>query len=168
MAAKQKTTKRTSGSTKFKQDAHALQRAVSELVRLYQFRDRSSICYYDISVTQCHALSAIDGQGPLKLGRLAEELYLDKSTTSRVVVSLEQKGYVKRSVDADDARAINLTATARGRKLYARIVRDLEIEMEEIVVGFDSEARQAAIRIVTLLTEAAASRFAKAGIDCAD
>jgi len=40
-------------------DARDLHRAVGDLVRIYQFRDRKSICYYNVSVTQCYALSAI-------------------------------------------------------------------------------------------------------------
>ena len=40
-------------------DAVALQAAVSELVRVYQFRDRDRICCHDISVTQCYALETL-------------------------------------------------------------------------------------------------------------
>src|SRR5688500_8387945 len=34
-------------------ETRELRRALSELVRVYQFRDRDRICCYDISVSQC-------------------------------------------------------------------------------------------------------------------
>ena len=67
------------------QDAAALHAAVSDLVRVYQFRDRDHICCHDISVTQCYALEAVAERGPMRLGALADRMFLDKSTTSRVV-----------------------------------------------------------------------------------
>src|SRR5262245_19696817 len=44
------------GETDLQDDAEALHAAVSDLVRIYQLRDRNQICCYDISVTQCYAL----------------------------------------------------------------------------------------------------------------
>jgi hypothetical protein len=68
--------------------------ALTQLVRVYQFRDRDRICRYDVSVTQCYAVEALVKQGPLRLQALAEQMFLDKSTASRVVDTLERKGYV--------------------------------------------------------------------------
>src|SRR5688572_9374684 len=96
-------------------DAAALQAAVSELVRVYQFRDRDRICCHDISVTQCYALETLAEHGPMRLSALAERLFLDKSTTSRVVGTLVKKGYVAQHADATDGRATALEATVRGR-----------------------------------------------------
>ena len=56
-----------------------------------QFRDRDRICCHDISVTQCYALETLVQQGPVRLSGLAERLFLDKSTTSRVVSTLVRK-----------------------------------------------------------------------------
>src|SRR6476469_10157818 len=81
-------------------DAVALQAAVADLVRVYQFRDRDRICCHDVSVTQCYALETIVEHGPLRLSALAERLFLDKSTTRRVVSTLVRKGYVAQRADA--------------------------------------------------------------------
>src|SRR4029450_8752881 len=86
-------------------DAVALQSAVADLVRVYQFRDRDRICCHDVSVTQCYALETLVQQGPMRLSALAERLFLDKSTTSRVVSTLVRKGYVEQGPDARDRRA---------------------------------------------------------------
>ena len=114
-------------------DAIELHVAVSELVRLYQFRDRDKICCHDISVTQCYALEVLVEVGPQRSQALADALRLDKSTTTRVVDALVRKGYVDRSVTSDDARAVSLRVTRSGRALYERINNDL-IEQQEALL----------------------------------
>src|SRR3954466_8777196 len=95
--------------------AAALHEAVADLVQVYQFRDRDRICCHDVSVTQCYALETIAAHGPLRLNALAERLFLDKSTTSRVVSTLVRKGYVEQRADASDGRATTLRATRQGQ-----------------------------------------------------
>src|SRR5262245_22081160 len=99
-------------------EADDLHEALSELVRLYQFRDRDRICCHELSVTQCYAIDALVRRGPVTLGDLASDLYLDKSTASRVVTTLVRKGYVERTVHPADARAVLLRATPAGRRLH--------------------------------------------------
>jgi MarR family 2-MHQ and catechol resistance regulon transcriptional repressor len=140
-------------------DARRLQTALSDLVRIYQFRDRKSICYYDISVTQCYALSSIATRGPMPLNDLATELYLDKSTASRVVGALVRKGYVRRSTDEKDARAVRLQTTEKGLALHLQITADLLEEMRDLVGDFDPSTRRAATRLIARLAEAAAKKF---------
>jgi hypothetical protein len=47
------------GKNDLDRDTRDLYAALSDLVRLYQFRDRDTICCHDISVTQCYALQAL-------------------------------------------------------------------------------------------------------------
>jgi DNA-binding MarR family transcriptional regulator len=139
-------------------DAEALHDALSELVRVYQFRDRDRICCHDISVTQCYALDALLRRGPSGLNELAAELYLDKSTASRVVAALERKRYVSRQPHPEDGRAVVLTVTARGRRLHDRIRAELVAEAEKLVADFEPEVREAAARLILRLARAAATR----------
>jgi MarR family transcriptional regulator, 2-MHQ and catechol-resistance regulon repressor len=141
-------------------DSLALQRAVQDLVRLYQFRDRDRICCHDVSVTQCYALEALVVAGPQRLNDLAARLRLDKSTASRVVDALERKGYASRLADASDARAVALTATPAGRKLHQRIHDDLVREHEQLVADLTPSARRAAIEVIGRLARAAERRIA--------
>jgi MarR family 2-MHQ and catechol resistance regulon transcriptional repressor len=144
-------------------DAAALQAAVSELVRVYQFRDRDRICCHDISVTQCHALEALVQHGPMRLSALAERLFLDKSTTSRVVATLVKKGYVEQHADAADARATALHPTTSGRRLYKRITDELVQQQKQLLQDFDPEVREGVISVIRRLARAADARF-RAGV----
>lgn len=140
-------------------EARDLHRAMAELVRVYQLRDRQRVCYYDLSVTQCYALGELLSKGPLGLNALAGALALDKSTASRAVDSMEDKGYVKKLPDPEDARAIRIEVTARGRKIHERVLEDLYEETRELAADYDSKARRATTEFVERFTRKAAARF---------
>lgn len=144
-------------------DAEALQEAVSDLVRVYQFRDRDRICCYDISVTQCYALETIVEHAPIRLGMLADRLYLDKSTTSRVVGALVRKGYAEQRSEANDRRAVALLPTRAGTRLYDRITRELVEQHKALVQDLDPHVRQAVVQVIRDLGRAADARF-RAGL----
>lgn len=140
-------------------DAQALQAAVADLVRVYQFRDRDRICCHDVSVTQCYALETLVEHGPLRLGALAQRLFLDKSTTSRVVAALVKKGYVDQHPDAADGRATALSASRRGRALCARIAADLVAQQRDLLEDFDPAVRAGVVDVIRRLAHAADARF---------
>jgi DNA-binding MarR family transcriptional regulator len=141
-----------------REDARAVHEALSDLVRVYQFRDRDRICCHDVSVTQCYALEALIRRGPITLGELAAELYLDKSTASRVVGALERKRYVARSPHPTDGRAVLLRPTAAGDRLHAMIRKDLIEEATALLRDFEPRVRKAAAQIMARLARAAAAR----------
>jgi DNA-binding MarR family transcriptional regulator len=157
----------TRSTTTLDRDAEALQGAVAELVRVYQFRDRDRICCHDVSVTQCYALETLVEQGPLRSGALAERLFLDKSTTSRVVATLVRKGYVEQHADASDGRATTLSATRRGRALCARINADLVAQQRSLLEDLGPAVRAAVVDVVRRLARAADARFRTGVSGCA-
>jgi DNA-binding MarR family transcriptional regulator len=157
---------RTAGPDQLDSDAAALHDALSELVRVYQFRDRDRICCHDVSVTQCYAIDALLRRGPSGLNELAAELYLDKSTASRVVTTLERKGYVTRASHPDDRRAIVLTVTPAGRRLHDRIRKDLVGEARALLRDFEPGVRKATAQLILRLARAAAERSGVSGSSC--
>lgn len=147
-------------------DARELRGALSELIRVYGFRDRDRICCYDVTVTQSNALDALAERGALTLNDLAAELYLDKSTTSRVVSRLEDKGYVARRENPESRRSILIGLTPEGEGLRRQIERDLLTEEMRLLEDFDPEVRRAAARLVARLARAAAARVDTSGGTC--
>jgi DNA-binding MarR family transcriptional regulator len=151
--------KRVAPAATVSQDAQELHSAVSELVRVYQFRDRDRICCHDISVTQCYALETLVDHGPLRQGALAERLFLDKSTTSRVVGTLLKKKYIEQLADPADGRAVLLQASRTGRALCRRITDDL-IEQQQALLGdLAPDVRAGVIAVIRRLAQAADARF---------
>ena len=142
-------------------DAAELLEALTQLVRVYQFRDRNKICAHDVSVSQCYALQAIARREAPSLNELAAAQFLDKSTASRLVDGLEEKGYVRRGQDPEDGRAVRLEVTSKGRTLLARIERDLLEEQMRLVRDFPPEVRRATAQLVLRLAQATSARMAR-------
>lgn len=148
-----------SAAERLQADAEALNAALADLVRVYQFRDRDRICCFDISVTQCYALEALVEHGPMRSQALATRLLLDKSTTTRVVDALERKGYVERRPDDQDARAVSLRITRSGRSLYDTINRGLIAQQAQLLADLDPATRASVTDVIRRLAKAAEARF---------
>jgi MarR family transcriptional regulator, 2-MHQ and catechol-resistance regulon repressor len=153
------TTPREAKLATLNRDAAALQAAVADLVRVYQFRDRDRICCHDISVTQCYALETLVDHGPMRLSALAERLFLDKSTTSRVVSTLVRKGLVDQRADNRDGRATTLSATRQGRSLCTRITDDLIEQQKQLLQDLAPAIRTGVVEVLRRLAQAADARF---------
>jgi MarR family 2-MHQ and catechol resistance regulon transcriptional repressor len=151
------------GDPQLDADTLALHRTFSELLRVFQFRDRDRICCHDISVTQCYALGTLVERGERTLNELAAELFLDKSTASRVVDALVAKGYVTRTPHPRDRRAVQLMPTAEGRELFARIDAELLAELRGVTAAFPPEIRHAMHEMLVRFLRAAGPRFLPAG-----
>jgi MarR family 2-MHQ and catechol resistance regulon transcriptional repressor len=147
-------------------DSRSFYEALSELLRVYQFRDRDRICCYDVSITQCYALEALARDRAMTLNDLASHLYLDKSTTSRVVDALERKGYVIRSEHPADGRALRLKITPAGRALHGRILNGILAEEEALLAEFSPEVRRSMTQVVVRLAKTAERRLSSCGSGC--
>ena len=139
--------------------AEALYEAVNQLIRVHQFRDRESICCHNVSVAQCYALETLVKLGPLRLQTLADEMCLDKSTTSRVVDALLRKGYALKSLDPRDQRAVQLSLTSEGQALYRTIRESLITEEASMIEDIPPGGVDAALVLLGKLTVAARARL---------
>jgi DNA-binding MarR family transcriptional regulator len=63
------------------------------------------------------ALSVLVFGGPMALGQLAAAEQVKAPTMSRIVAGLKRSGLAKIEADAQDARRIRVTATAKGEQL---------------------------------------------------
>lgn len=154
------------GDASLLSDARHLSEALSELIRVVQFRDRDRACCYDISVSQCHALKGVVDAGGLTINDLAAHLYLDKSTASRIADGLVEKALIKRERDGQDGRVVNLVATDEGRELCSNIEGDLAVEYAELLQDFDPEIRSAITKLVASLGRSFAARVDVTGGSC--
>jgi MarR family transcriptional regulator, 2-MHQ and catechol-resistance regulon repressor len=144
----------------------ALHAALTDLIRVYQFRDRDRICCHNLSVSQFYGLASLIEHGKLTLNGLAAELYLEKSSASRLVDGLVAKGYATRGPHPDDRRATLLAPTAAGRRIHARIVRETMAEERRVLADFVPPVRAAMAELLGRLARAAQARVAAAGGSC--
>lgn len=91
--------------------ADRLHSAAIHLLRRLRVEDEA----LGISAPRLSALSVLVFAGPQRIGELARIEQVEPPTMTRLVDGLERDGYVARSPDPDDARAVRVEATDRGR-----------------------------------------------------
>lgn len=93
--------------------ADALHSAAIHLLRRVRAEDEES----GIGPARLSALSVLVFGGAQRLTDLARTEQVKPPTMTKVVTGLEQGGLARRVADPDDARAVRVEATARGRTL---------------------------------------------------
>ncbi len=147
-------------------DAARLQEALADLIRVLQFRDRDRACCYDLSVSQCHALQALFQNGPMTVTKLGGELYLEKSTASRLAKALLEKDLVRKRAPRADGRVVILQVTEAGHRLARKIMNDLSEEYMDLLEGFEPEVRAALPLLLDRLTQTISTRMDPEGLAC--
>lgn len=77
----------------------------------------------DLPASGVHAVLEIGGAGDITAKQLSDVLLLEKSTVSRLVRVLVERGEVLETADAEDARHKRLHLTAKGKETLAAIDR---------------------------------------------
>ncbi len=96
----------------------------------------------ELTAQEAHALRVISIHQKLNQQLLADRLGIDKSQVTRLVNSLEQRGYITREVDSEDRRARLIGSTPKAdavkqldlewnNRYYEWLLSDLEQEEKE-------------------------------------
>ena len=101
-----------------------LREKVRALEKKFGLLEEEIVCY-GISMAECHTLVEIGRAGAVSLNQLAEKLSLEKSTVSRKVNDLVEKGFVERKTDPEDRRYILISLAEEGRLLFNKIEQDM-------------------------------------------
>jgi len=131
---------------------------MTDLLRVYQFRDRDRLGYYGLTITQHYVLDILIQQGPLTLNELVAEMGLDKSTLSRVLDVLERKHAARRVANPADGRSTLIEVTRSGREKRGRAVADLVAENAVVLSTFARGTRRRFVDLIAALTSAARRR----------
>ncbi len=110
-----------------------LMEAIRTLVRRFSLAERADIACCGMTVAQAATLEALSGSDGIRLGELGRRLGIAPSTLSRNLDRLEDRGFVVRSPDPDDRRALRASLTDAGRSAAAS-VRNQEIEFTRTIL----------------------------------
>jgi len=91
----------------------ALYAATNAMTRTY----RPLLTELDITYPQYLVLLVLWERDGIRLGEIAEELYLATHAVSPIIDRLEEAGLVQRTRDPADGRAVAVELTVRGREL---------------------------------------------------
>ncbi len=95
----------------------------------------------DITYSQVLAIISIPNDG-VEMSELARKLGLDNSTITRLVVRLENKGFVGRRQSKRDKRAIKIFLKIKGLTVQQDIEKKIESIGEKIKIEIDDEKRE--------------------------
>ena len=108
-----------------------------DLQRLF----RSDISIKNMTYSQVLAIISIPIDG-IEMSELARKLGLDNSTITRLMVRLENKGWVGREQSRRDKRAIKVFLKTTGLVLQKDIEKKIESIGEKIEIEIDDEKRE--------------------------
>jgi DNA-binding MarR family transcriptional regulator len=91
-----------------------LRQVLRHFDREIHFQDIQSCCN-GVSFAQCHTLLEIEKNVNISISELANNMSLDKSTTSRTVDGLVNIGLVDRIIPKDNRRMATISLTEQGR-----------------------------------------------------
>ncbi|MBA2386150.1 MAG: MarR family transcriptional regulator [Acidimicrobiia bacterium] len=117
-------------------------------------RPERTPCGFEAGVAEAHALAEL-GAGPLRQSELVARLGLTKSTISRLVSVLVDRGWVERDVAADDGRGVDVRLTRAGRDAAARLSKARTRRMQALLDAVPAQRRRQVIDALDLLEEAA-------------
>jgi len=92
-----------------------------ELCRATRCCQQEAVLCEDLTFIQFYTLDLVARPGGLKLAELHESLLVDKSTTTRLIAPLLERGYLVKQKLPEDARAVRLALTEAGRDIHARV-----------------------------------------------
>src|SRR4030066_349172 len=107
-----------------------------------------------VTFNQFMILDAVAKKGELGLAELHGILSVEKSTTTRLVNPLIQKGLLKRDRATHDSRAARLTLTEEGRETHRRVWLCLGGFFQNITRQIPEGQRKGVLESVRVFTEA--------------
>ena len=132
-----------------------LQLRVQRFIRAFGLLEQDQTpCGFPVPPSQAHALHLLAQGEALPQHLLASELHLDKSTVSRLVDGLVNRGWVERTVNPDDRREVRLRLTAAGRAAVEQLAAAATAKYRGIWERIPPEQRSQVIEALAVLNDA--------------
>jgi DNA-binding MarR family transcriptional regulator len=98
---------------------------------------------FSLSLSEMFALMALSAEEPMSQQVLAEQLHLEKSTVSRLIKHLEQRGWVKRVRDPHDTRIFRLHLSDEGHKQALCLAKSLAERHQRLLAELKPDEQEA-------------------------
>jgi len=97
---------------------------IRKLVMTYQSFEQYSSAHMKslgITLTQFDIIATLGNQPPMTCKLLGEKTLVTKGTMTGVLERLEEKGFIRRELNAKDARSQLISLTKKGEQLFEKI-----------------------------------------------
>lgn len=133
----------------------ALQAQMVALVRAFGlYRPEQTPCGKPVAVAEAHTLMELTAHAPLAQHELTARLRLQKSTVSRLVGQLEERGWLTRSRSPEDGRVYLLELTDAGRTVAADLAGARQAKFTRVLAAIPAEQRGMVVEMLSVLVEA--------------
>ena len=119
-----------------------LRRGLQQLIRLSRILEPQSGAGTHASLSEVMALGELADVEAMSQHELAQLLGLEKSTVSRLVAGLVDRGWVSRERNSDNRRLYRLQLTHDGQAAARRIGNELGARHTELLSGLTQAERQ--------------------------
>src|SRR6266702_3241980 len=109
---------------------------------------------FSISISEMFALMELAAGASMSQQTLADHLHLEKSTVSRLIKELEQRGWVKRERDLHDSRMFQLSLSDEGQEAAAQLAKSLTERHERLLTALKPDEQEALAYGLTALIRA--------------
>jgi DNA-binding MarR family transcriptional regulator len=110
---------------------------------------------HGLSMQEWRVIAVLGEAEQLTQQGIVAKTKMDKVTVSRAARSLEERGFVRREANEDDARSLWLSLTPGGRKIYVKVA-PAAVELErKVLEGFSAKEIAALEGLLVRLEEAA-------------
>lgn len=92
---------------------------------------------FQITVDQWLVLKTITDQPDISQNEIAEFIYKDKASVTRIIDLLITKGYLQRETSAENRRRVKLTITKAGKNIIQQILPTIKAYRKNALVGIE-------------------------------
>lgn len=111
-------------------------------------------CGQALSVSEAYALTTLADTSPLNQQDLSAQLNLEKSSVSRLVRKLEQRGWIKRSDNQHDGRSKLLALSESGKDVVSQLRQARGNKFDAIFARIPTSEQQAVLSSLETLIHA--------------
>jgi DNA-binding MarR family transcriptional regulator len=94
---------------------------------------------YRLDYPRWRVLAVLQEHSGATMGRLADLTSVDRTTLTRTLGLMEKAGLVTRRERESDRRSLTISLTAKGRRMFARVLPLTLTETDRALTGFSSE-----------------------------
>lgn len=94
---------------------------------------------YGVDYARWRVLAVLHEHSGATMGRLADLTSVDRTTLTRTLGLMEEAGLIARRERKDDRRSLAISLTAKGRRMFARILPLALEETDRALSGFSAD-----------------------------
>lgn len=128
--------------------------AIDETIREYRKFSLSNLNRVDpdMTVDQFMVLTLLEAEPQYSQADIANLIFRDNASITRMIESMVRKGYLSRSVDPEDRRRFKLRCTAKGERALEQLAPTIRANRKQALEGVSQEELEQLSRTLKKIT----------------